>query len=211
MMEHGSRLIAGVGSPAVSARATGRRGSISSKALRGLVLALFMWVHMAFVSSDPPRQGRDVDGHQILRGLFFFGRSYPWIVSLAVASILALVVTACTAGHAQVPDQLRPVQSLPRAHADDAARRHHAVVLGRYSPASPCSSWLRCTSTSCLPGRTASVRSNPPIGSGASICGRCTSCCCSAVEVHGGIGLYRLAVKWGMVGQRRPERDCGAD
>ena len=31
-----------------------------------------------------------------------------------------------------------------------------------------------------------------------------------AVELHGGIGLYRLAVKWGWFAGRRPERDAQA-
>ena len=58
----------------------------------GLVLALFMWAHMAFVSSI--LFGRDAMWMvtKFFEGYYVFGRSYPAIVSTVVATIIALLV-----------------------------------------------------------------------------------------------------------------------
>ena len=48
----------------------------------GLVLALFMWGHMAFVSSILLGKDAMWTITKFFEGYFFFGRSYPWIVSL---------------------------------------------------------------------------------------------------------------------------------
>ena len=58
----------------------------------GLVLALFMWGHMAFVSSILLGKDAMWTVTKFFEGYFFFGRSYPWIVSMVVASIIALLV-----------------------------------------------------------------------------------------------------------------------
>src|SRR3954451_1220307 len=58
----------------------------------GLLLALFMWGHMFFVSSI--LLGRDAmwTVTRFFEGYFVLGRSYPWIVSIAVAGVLTLFV-----------------------------------------------------------------------------------------------------------------------
>ena len=95
----------------------------------GLVLALFMWGHMFFVSSILISKDAMWTITKIFEGYFFFGRSYPGIVSVVVAGVIALIVVHAFARGAQVPDQLPPVHALPRPHEDDAARGHHALVL----------------------------------------------------------------------------------
>ena len=58
----------------------------------GLVLALFMWGHMFFVSSI--LLGNDVMWTitKFFEGYFLFGRSYPALVSCVVATVFALIV-----------------------------------------------------------------------------------------------------------------------
>jgi hypothetical protein len=51
-----------------------------------------MWVHMAFVSSILLGKDAMWTVTKFFEGYFFFGRSYPWIVSIAVATVIALVV-----------------------------------------------------------------------------------------------------------------------
>src|ERR1700687_5930856 len=61
----------------------------------GLALALFMWGHMFFVSSILISKDAMWTITKMFEGYFFFGRAYPWIVSIVVGCVLALFV-----GHA---------------------------------------------------------------------------------------------------------------
>ena len=45
-----------------------------------------------------------MDDHQVLRGVLFFGQSYPWIVSIVVALVIVLFVT-----HALLPMRKFPI------------------------------------------------------------------------------------------------------
>src|SRR5690349_2414185 len=58
----------------------------------GLVLALFMWGHMLFVSSILLGKDAMWTVTRFFEGYFLLGRSYPWIVSIAVAGIVSLLV-----------------------------------------------------------------------------------------------------------------------
>jgi fumarate reductase subunit C len=61
----------------------------------GLLLALFMWGHMFFVSSILLGKDAMWTITKLFEGYFFFGRAYPGIVSFIVACVLVLFV-----GHA---------------------------------------------------------------------------------------------------------------
>src|SRR5512139_1500782 len=58
----------------------------------GLVLALFMWVHMMFVSSILLGKDAMWTITKMFEGYFIFGRPYPWLVSVAVAGVSALLI-----------------------------------------------------------------------------------------------------------------------
>jgi len=58
----------------------------------GLVLALFMWGHMFFVSSILLGKDAMWSVTRFFEGYFILGRSYPWIVSIVVAGVLTLLV-----------------------------------------------------------------------------------------------------------------------
>ena len=95
----------------------------------GLLLALFMWGHMFFVSSILISNDAMWTITKFFEGYFFFGRSYPVIVSFVVAGGDRDARRARVSRRAQVPDQLSPVHVVPRPHEDDAPRGHHALVL----------------------------------------------------------------------------------
>jgi fumarate reductase subunit C len=58
----------------------------------GLALGLFMWGHMFFVSSILLGKDAMWTITRFFEGYFFFGRAYPGIVSVVVATILVLFV-----------------------------------------------------------------------------------------------------------------------
>ena len=61
----------------------------------GLLLGLFMWGHMFFVSSILISERAMWTVTKMFEGYFVFGRSYYWMVSAIVACVIALFV-----GHA---------------------------------------------------------------------------------------------------------------
>ena len=196
MMEHGGRLIAGVGLEGHARNSHWPARLDLAQSASGLVLALFMWVHMAFVSSILLGKDAMWTVTKFFEGYFFFGRSYPWIVSLAVASILALVVTHALLAMRKFPinyGQFRAFRGHMRMmrHEDTTlwfwqvvtgfalfflASVHLYIMLTRPDRIGPFESADRVWSEHLWPLYTVLLL---------------------AVEVHGGIGLYRLAVKWG--------------
>ena len=91
-METSNRLIAGVGlaGTARKSRWPARLDLIQSGT--GLVLALFMWGHMFFVSTILISNDAMWTITKFFEGYFFFGRPYPIIVSFVVAGVIAMIV-----------------------------------------------------------------------------------------------------------------------
>jgi len=91
-----------------------------------LVLALFMWGHMFFVSSILISKDAMWTITKMFEGYFFFGKAYPGIVSVVVAVIIVLLVVTprspCASSRSTTASTRR---SAP--HAADAARGHDAV------------------------------------------------------------------------------------
>ena len=59
----------------------------------GLILVLFLWGHMFFVSSILFGKDAMWTITKFFEGYYFFGVSYPWIVSIVVALVIGLFVT----------------------------------------------------------------------------------------------------------------------
>ena len=87
-MERSSPLIAGVGLSDATRKSRWPARLDLAQSASGLVLALFMWGHMLFVSSI--LIGRDAMWRitKFFEGYFFFGTSYPWVVSVVVAGVI---------------------------------------------------------------------------------------------------------------------------
>jgi fumarate reductase subunit C len=162
----------------------------------GLVLALFMWGHMAFVSSILLGKDAMWTITRFFEGYFFFGKSYPWIVSIVVALVIALLVLHAFLAMRKFPIDYRQfvnfrAQMRSMRHEDTTlwfwqsltgfamfflAPAHLYVMLTRPDRIGPFESADRVWSEHMWPLYILLLL---------------------AVELHGGIGLYRLAVKWG--------------
>jgi fumarate reductase subunit C len=162
----------------------------------GLILGLFMWLHMLFVSSI--LLGKDAMWvvARFFEGYFFFGRSLPWLVSLFVASIFSLFAI-----HAWLA--LRKVPTHWHQHATYwrhmGAMKHEDTTL-----------WFVQVSTGfamlfLAPVHLYLMLAHPELIGPYASADRVWSgrmwplylVLLFMVEIHGGIGLYRLAMKWG--------------
>ncbi|MDR2689815.1 MAG: fumarate reductase cytochrome b subunit [Azoarcus sp.] len=165
------------------------------QSLSGLVLALFMWGHMFFVASI--LFGADAMWMitKLFEGYFFFDESHPRLVSGVVAGIILVFVIHAGLALRKFPVSYRQYK-LIRAHA--RAMRHGDTLL-----------WTWQAYTGFLLFFLASAHLYQmlvwpqDIGPYASS-DRIWSdglwpfylVLLLTVELHGGIGLYRLAVKW---------------
>jgi len=197
-MEQGVPLVARFGGGRVRRSRWPARLDLA-QSLSGLLLALFMWGHMAFVSSILLGKDAMWTVTKFFEGYFFFGRSYPSIVSIAVAAIIALVVLHALLAVRKFPINYRQFMSF-RVHM--RTMRHEDTTLWF---------WQVCTGFALF--FLASVHlyimlSRPDrIGPFESADRVWTDhfwplyiVLLLTVEVHGGVGLYRLAVKWGWFG-----------
>lgn len=165
------------------------------QSLTGLFLALFMWGHMFFVGSII--FGKNAMGGitKFFEGYYFFGKAYPGIVSLIVAIVFGIFVVHALLAVRKFPINYKQFRVV-RAHAK--AMNHQDTTL-----------WMWQVYTGFALFFLASAHLGQmffwpekigPIGSS----GRVWSdnmwpyylLMLLAVELHAGIGLYRLAVKW---------------
>ncbi|HSC97514.1 MAG TPA: fumarate reductase cytochrome b subunit [Casimicrobiaceae bacterium] len=195
-MERARTLIAGVGLFERTRRSRWPARLDVAEGAAGLVLVLFMWGHMLFVSSI--LLGRDAmwTVTRFFEGYFFFGSSHPWIVSIVVAVIIALIVVHAMLALRKFPINYRQYRSFRghmrmMRHEDTTlwfwqvitgyalfflAPAHLYVMLTRPDRIGPFESADRVWSDHFWPLYLILL---------------------FAVELHGGIGLYRLAIKWG--------------
>ncbi len=173
------------------------------QSMSGLVLALFMWGHMFFVSSILLGKDAMWTVTKFFEGYFVFGRSFPWLVSVVVAVVFLLVI-----GHALLAVRKFPIDYRQyRAFRDHATSMKHGdttlwwwqvvtgfalfflasihlyIMLTRPERIGPFDSADRVWSDHFWPLYLVLL---------------------FAVELHGGVGLYRLAVKWDWFGGADP-------
>ena len=166
------------------------------QSLSGLFLALFMWAHMAFVSSILISEEAFWSIARMFEGYYIFGRTLPWLVSLFVLFIFAIIVLHAGLALRKFPADWRQYRTL-RTHV--ISMRHGDTNL-----------WLVQLISGFLMLFLASVHlytmmMEPelidPYGSADLVwSGRAWPLLfllLLCVEVHGVVGLYRLALKWG--------------
>ena len=189
-------LIAGVGLAERSRASRWPARLDLTESATGLLLVLFMWGHMFFVSSILVGNDAMWTITKFFEGYFFFGRSYPWIVSIVVAIVVALLVTHAVLATRKFPINYRQFSAFRghmrmMQHEDTTlwfwqvftgfalfflASVHLYVMLTRPERIGPFESADRVWTEHFWPLYILLLL---------------------AVELHGGIGLYRLAVKWG--------------
>jgi fumarate reductase subunit C len=162
----------------------------------GLVLALFMWGHMFFVSSILLGKDAMWTVTKTFEGYFVFGRSLPWLVSIVVACIFLLVVLHALLALRKFPISYRQVRAF-REHAD--AMKHGDTTLWWWQVVTGFALFFMVSvHLYVMLTRPGSIG---PYGSADRIWTDSFwplyLVLLFAVELHGGIGLYRLAVKWG--------------
>ncbi len=162
----------------------------------GLALGLFMWGHMFFVSSILLGYDAMWTITKMFEGYFFFGTAYPIIVSGVVAVVFTLFILHAALAVRKFPINYRQY----RAYRDHMAMMHHEdttlwwwqVVTGfaMFFLAS-----VHLYQMLMHPGLIGPFESADRVWSGR--WWPLYLVLLFAVELHGGIGLYRLAVKWG--------------
>ena len=162
----------------------------------GLVLALFMWGHMFFVSSILVSEDFMWRVTKMFEGYFLFGKAYPGIVSVVVFGILVVFLAHAFLAVRKLPINFRQWQAY-RGHMK--IMRHEDTTLW----------WVQAVTGFMLfflafphlyqmlmhPGAIGPYESGSRFWNGN--WWPLYLVLLFAVELHGGIGLYRLAVKWG--------------
>src|SRR6478609_2948490 len=126
MTERAGALIAGVGlaDGGRASRWPARLDVVESAS--GVLLVLFMWAHMLFVSSILLGNEAMWTVTKLFEGYFFFGRSLYWIVSTVVAAIIALLVVHAALALRKFPIDYRQWRTF-RAHMSMV--RHEDTTL----------------------------------------------------------------------------------
>jgi len=165
----------------------------------GLALGLFMWVHMLFVASILLGKDAMWAVTKFFEGYFFFGRSYPAIVAALVAVIIGLLVVHAGIAMRRMPSSYRQWCAF-REHA--AMLRHDDTRLWGWQVATGFALFF-LASVHLYTMLMHPAEIGPYASSDRVWTGRMWPLYLAllvAVEVHGGIGLYRLAVKWDWFG-----------
>ncbi|MCP3666100.1 MAG: fumarate reductase cytochrome b subunit [Gammaproteobacteria bacterium] len=167
-----------------------------AQSITGLILALFMWGHMFFVSSILLGKEAMYTVTKTFEGYYIFGESYPWIVSVAVAGVLILFIFHAGLAMRKFPSSYKQYKTIlahksVMKHSDTSlwfiqvytgfamfflGSAHLFFMLTHPAEIGPYASADRVWDGGMWPIYLLLLL---------------------AVELHGSIGLYRLAVKWG--------------
>ncbi len=191
-----SDVIAGVGLGNAQRKSRWPARMDLAQSLSGLLLGLFMWGHMFFVSSILVSAQFMWKVTKMFEGYFVLGKSYPGIVSCVVGVVAILFVTHALLALRKFPANFRQYQSFS---SHRSLIRHGDTTLW----------WVQFITGFALfflasphlfqmlmhPDLIGPYESSDRVWSG--LWWPLYLVLLFAVELHGGIGLYRLAVKWG--------------
>jgi fumarate reductase subunit C len=171
----------------------------------GLALGLFMWVHMLFVASILLGTDAMWVVARFFEGYFVFGRRYPGIVAGLVAAVIGLFVVHAALALRKLPSSARQYRVF-RVHRK--AMRHADTRLWWWQAATGFA--LLFLASIHLYTMLVNAEAIGPYESADRVwTGRLWPLYLAlllVVEVHAGIGLYRVAVKWGWLGSADPSR-----
>jgi fumarate reductase subunit C len=204
-MSNGSDVIAGVGLVARARKSVWPARMDLAQSASGLVLGLFMWGHMAFVSTILISNDAMYMVTKAFEGEFLFGRSFPQLVSVIVAIVFVLFMAHAILALRKFPAEYRQYH-LFLGHKN--LMRHSDTSLW----------WLQVVTGFLLfflgsphlyqmlmhPGAIGPYASADRVWSGMWWPLYLVLLFC--VELHGGVGLYRLVVKWGWFEGADPNR-----
>ena len=189
-------VIAGVGLKDRSRKSRWPARMDFAQSASGLLLGLFMWGHMFFVSSILVSEEFMWTITKMFEGYFVFGKPYPIIVSGVVAGVIVLFVAHALLALRKFPANFRQYQAFSAhrsllAHADTTLWWVQFLTgFALFFLASP-----HLFQMLVHPGLIGPYESSDRVWSGG--WWPLYLVLLFVVELHGGIGLYRLAVKWG--------------
>ena len=204
-MERSGTVIAGVGLFDQARKSAWPARLDVTQSATGLVLVLFMWGHMFFVSSI--LIGRDAMWTitKLFEGYFFFGRSYPWVVSLVVAGVIGLIALHAALALRKFPANYRQYMTF-RGHM--RFMRHEDTTLWAWQVATGVALFFLASMHLWVmlsrPDRIGPFESSDRVWT--DHFWLLYVFLLLAVEIHAGVGLYRLAVKWGWLAGPDPDR-----
>jgi fumarate reductase subunit C len=162
----------------------------------GALLGLFMWVHMLFVSSILLGPDAMWTVARAFEGQFLFGRSIPGVVSALVAVVFLLFVVHAGLAMRKFPASYRQYAAF-RRHM--GGFRHEDTTLWAVQVATGFALFFMASihlyGMLVRPDRIGPYESADRVWS--DVVWPLYLLMLFAVELHGGIGLYRVALKWG--------------
>ncbi len=195
-MERTSPLIAGVGLDHRARKSLWPARLDLTQSATGLILVLFMWGHMFFVSSILLGKDAMWTITKLFEGYFFLGTSHPWVVSIAVAGVIALIVVHAVLALRKFPASYRQYATF---HAHMRMMRHEDTTLWFWQVVTGFAMFFLAPAHLFVmlsrPDRIGPFESSDRVWS--DHFWPLYILLLLAVELHAGIGLYRLAVKWG--------------
>ena len=173
-----------------------------AQSLSGLLLAVFMLGHLVFVSSILIGKDAMYTVTRMFEGHFLFGRSYPWIVSLVVFLVICLFVLHAALAMRKFPAGYRQYRTLlvhrsALGHPDTSlwfVQVYTGFAMFFLGSAHLFSMLVK-------PDEIGPYASADRVWGGMWVVDLLLLL---AVAVHLGIGLYRLALKWGWPVGRNP-------
>lgn len=172
----------------------------------GLLLALFMWGHMAFVSSILISNNAMYTVTRFFEGEYFFGKPYPAIVTFIVGLIFLLFIAHAGLAMRKFPSSYQQYRVFlahrKRLQHSDTSLWLVQVITGFAMFFLGTAHLYTMMTHSADIGPFASA---DRVWSGGSWV--LDLLLLLAVEFHGTIGLYRLAVKWGWFDGNNPRRN----
>src|SRR5512135_689828 len=162
----------------------------------GLALGLFMWGHMFFVASILLGNDAMWAVARFFEGYFFFGRRLTWLVSLIVATVFALFITHAALALRKFPASYRQYRTY-REHM--AGMKHEDTTLWYWQVVTGFALFFMASVHLYImmtrPDRIGPFESADRVWS--DLLWPLYLVMLFAVEFHGGVGLYRVALKWG--------------
>jgi fumarate reductase subunit C len=194
-------LVAGMGDLTRKSRWPARLDFLQSAS--GLALALFMWGHMFFVSSILLGKDAMWTVTKLFEGYFLFGRSHTGIVSTVVAGVIVLFVAHAFLAVRKFPIDYHQFRTF-RDHMH--GMRHEDTTLWFWQVVTGFALFFLATIHLYVmltrPGRIGPFESADRVWS--DLYWPLYLVLLFVVELHAGIGLYRLCVKWGWFGVAEP-------
>ena len=165
-----------------------------AQSVTGLIIALFMWGHMFFVSSILISKDFMWTITRMFEGYFIFGKPYPGIVSVLVFVIFSLIVLHAFLAMRKFPASFRQWRTFA---GHRALLQHSDTTLWWWQVLTGFALFffasIHLFQMLTHPGAIGPFESAERVWRG---WWPLYLVLLFAVEIHGGVGLYRLAVKW---------------